>query len=106
MKIIQMQQGITGSAALLLFLVSTSSLSWAKEVHKCTINGAVSYQSRPCPNGTADKAFQPQTIRKTQPQVQPRPASNGTTNEIPDTVEGKKRSMAIAQEAYQMTKER
>jgi hypothetical protein len=35
-----------------------------------------------------------------------RHSGNGTSNEIPDTVEGKKKSLAIAQEAYKQTKNR
>lgn len=107
---------------------------FAKNVHKCVVNGSVTYQSRPCA-GTVERNPQQQMQQKlvqrtatqnakmreleklNQAQTAPEPvhqysqsqhlqrrSDNGTSNQIPDTVEGKKRSLAIAQDAYQKTK--
>ena len=105
---------------------------FAKNVHKCVVNGSVTYQSRPCA-GTIERNPQQQMQQKlvqrtvtqnakmreleklNQAQAQPvhqysqaqhlqRHSDNGTKNQIPDTVEGKKRSLAIAQDAYQKAK--
>ncbi len=106
----------------------------AKDVHKCIVNGSVTYQSRPCV-GTITRnpqqQMQQKLVQKTatqnakmkeleklnQSQAQPvhqysqaqhlqRHSDNGTKNQIPDTVDGKKKSLALAQEAYQKTKDR
>lgn len=101
----------------------------AGNVYKCNQNGSTVYQSRPCPGTTADTAFQKQngynnsqtTISRqyqqaqrqqvekqqnVQQQTKQAVTNNGTGNTIPDTAEGKKKSLAIAQEAYQQTKNR
>ena len=77
------------------------------------------------PSATTDAAFQKQngynssqtTISRQYQQAQRQQAEKqqnapqqikqvGTSNAIPDTAEGKKKSLAIAQEAYQQTKNR
>ncbi|MCG2607529.1 hypothetical protein LZZ98_03015 [Acinetobacter sp. SM34] len=79
----------------------------AGNVYKCNQNGATVYQSKPCPGKTADADFQRENrVQIKSNQAYPQPAKNGTTNEIPDTMDGKKKSLAIAQEAYRMTKDR
>ena len=107
---------------------------FAKDVHKCIVNGSVTYQSRPCagaitPNQkqqmqqklvqrTASQNAKTRELQKlNQAQAQPvhqysqsqhlqRRSDNGTSNQIPDSVEGKKKSLALAQDAYQKTKNR
>lgn len=114
-------------ASLMIFVfLGITVTAEASDVHKCVNKGTVTYQSRPCagkiiPNPqqqyqkqlTQRKANQDAkqqapdvSSRYSQQQHLQRKSGNGTSNEIPDTVEGKKKSMAIAQDAYKMTKDR
>lgn len=113
---------------LVILALGISHHVFAKDVHKCVVKGSVTYQSRPCA-GTAAVNPQQQLQQKltqrtanqtsiqqqktqsemhqySQQQHLQRHSGNGTSNEIPDTVEGKKKSLAIAQEAYKQTKNR
>lgn len=92
----------------ILILLGMPCLAQAGAVYKCNLKGSIIYQSKPCPGATADANFQQEQRRlygQTRASSQPK-AKNGTTNEIADTDEGKKKSLAIAQDAYKMTKER
>ncbi|RKG38543.1 DUF4124 domain-containing protein [Acinetobacter rongchengensis] len=114
-------------ASLMIFVfLGITITAEAGDVHKCVNKGTVTYQSRPCagkviPN--PQQQYQKQLTQRTanqdvkqkapdvssrysQQQHLQRKSGNGTSNEIPDTVEGKKKSMAIAQDAYKMTKDR
>ena len=115
-------------AGLMFFVfLGISVTAEASEVYKCVNKGTVTYQARPCagkviPNPqqqyqkqltqrTANQDVKQQqapavSSRYSQQQHLQRKSGNGTSNEIPDTVEGKKKSMAIAQDAYKMTKDR
>ncbi|KAF1025353.1 MAG: hypothetical protein GAK29_01967 [Acinetobacter bereziniae] len=112
---------------LVILALGFSHHALAKEVYKCVVKGSVTYQSRPCA-GTAtvnpqqqlqqkltqrtatqnsqQVRSQPEMHKYSQQQHLQRHSSNGTINEIPDTVEGKKKSLAIAQAAYQSAKDR
>ena len=107
---------------------------FANNVHKCIVNGSVTYQSRPCAGSIAlnpQQQMQQKLVQKTanqnakmkeleklnQTQAQSAPrysqsqhlqrhSQNGTTNQIPDTIDGKKKGLAIAQDAYEKTKNR
>lgn len=114
-------------AGLLVLAIVMTQITFAKEVHKCVVNGSVTYQSRPCA-GSIPQSQQLQLQKKlsertvnqhvqkivkpsvdsqySQSQHLQRSAGNGTSNEIPDTVEGKKRSLALAQDAYNKSKNR
>ena len=115
------------NAWTLALCLGMSVSAHAGNVYKCNQNGSTVYQSRPCPGVTTDAAFkkqndnsqttisrqyqqaQRQQIEKqqnAQQQTKQAIANNGTSNQIPDTAEGKKQSLAIAQEAYQQTKNR
>ncbi|QXW24928.1 hypothetical protein KXJ74_11215 [Acinetobacter johnsonii] len=91
----------------ILILLGMPCLAQAGAVYKCNLKGSIIYQSKPCPGVTADTNFQKEQrlYGQTRTSSQPK-AKNGTTNEIADTEDGKKKSLAIAQDAYKMTKER
>lgn len=115
---------------ILFFALGVSQHVLAKDVHKCENNGSVTYQTRPCAGAirpsqqlemqkklaqkTANQNAKMQQIVQasqseqlySQQQHLQRKTENRTSNEIADTVEGKKKSLAIAQEAYKMTKNR
>ena len=91
----------------ILLLLAMPVLAQAGAVYKCNIKGSVIYQSKPCSGATADARFQQeQRLYSRTAASSPPKAKNGASNEIPDTEEGKKKSLAIAQEAYQSAKER
>ena len=114
-------------AGLMFFVfLGISVTAEASEVYKCVNKGTVTYQARPCagkvipnPQQQYQKMLSQRTANQDAKQKAPdvssrysqqqhlqRKSGNGTSNEIADTVEGKKTSMAIAQDAYQMTKNR
>lgn len=115
-------------AGLLILAMVMTQVSFAKEVHKCVVKGSVTYQARPCA-GSIPQSQQLQLQKKlsektvnqhiqktvkvpsadsqySQQQHLQRHVGNRTSNEIPDTAEGKKRSLALAQDAYNKTKNR
>ena len=88
---------------LAILILGIPCLAQAGAVYKCNVKGSTVYQAKPCPVGTTDVQFQreqrPRNYSIPTPAPKPK-AANGTSNEIPDTEEGKKKSLAIAQEAY------
>lgn len=119
---------VVKKVVLVVLAIGFSHHVLAKEVHKCVVKGSVTYQSRPCAgmavpnpqqqlqqkltqrtatqNSQQNVKSQPEMHKYSQQQHLQRHSSNGTSNEIPDTVEGKKKSLAIAQAAYQSAKDR
>ena len=114
---------------VLALCLGMSVSAHAGNVYKCNQKGSTVYQSKPCLGATMDEAFQKQngynnsqtTISRQYQQAQRQQvekqqnvqqqtkqtiANNGTSNTISDTAEGKKKSLAIAQEEYQQTKNR
>lgn len=86
---------------LAILILGVPCFAQAGAVYKCNVKGSTVYQAKPCPVGTADVQFQrEQRPRNYSVPAPKQKAANGTSNEIPDTVEGKKKSLAIAQEAY------
>ncbi len=93
-------------SGIILLLLGMPFLAHAGAVYKCNIKGSVIYQSKPCPGATADARFQKEQRLYGHVSAPSQPkAKNGTSNEIPETEEGKKKGLAIAQEAYKTTKE-
>lgn len=91
----------------IFILLGIPFLTQAGTVYKCNNKGATVYQSKPCPGATVDANFQrEQRIQNQSNSAYQQRTTNGTSNEIAETAEGKKRSLAIAQEAYRITKER
>jgi len=112
---------------MLFILIGISHSVFAKDVHKCTVNGAVIYQAKPCA-GTIKPSKQLQMQRKlaertasqnakmgafvhnqtdsqfTTQQNSKRLVGNGTTNTILDTVEEKKKNLVNSDDVYRMTK--
>lgn len=124
---------VLNKLVLAILALGISHSVFAKTVHKCVLNGSITYQSRPCP-GTVEanpqqkmqqklaqktatqnikmkelaklNQAQAQSHKYSQQQHLQQRSSNGTSNEIAETVEGKKKGLAIAQDAYQQTKNR
>ncbi|OTG66579.1 DUF4124 domain-containing protein [Acinetobacter silvestris] len=103
--------------SLMIFLfLGVSTIAQADSVYKCENKGTITYQSRPCPSAIIKPNLHKQIQEKKQNQFEAEhysqqkhlqhSSSNGTSNEIADTEAGKKKSLAIAQEAYRMTKNR
>ncbi|WP_288402198.1 hypothetical protein [uncultured Acinetobacter sp.] len=85
---------------LILFMV-VSNMVVAGEIYKCTIKGAVTYQAKPC-SGIGSKLNIPQAYS-------PNTSKEGMqekTSGAKESDAAKKAGLAIAQEAYQMTKNR
>lgn len=113
-------------SVMFFLFFGVSAIVQAGGVYKCENKGTVIYQSRPCPGAAI--APNPQQQMQQQKHIQEQKqnqqhnlpeakhysqqqhlqhrSSNGTSNEIPDTEAGKKKSLAIAQEAYRMTQNR
>ena len=91
----------------LIFLIAMTNMGFAGDIYKCTINGAVVYQAKPC-KGVGNKLDIPQAYNpkgnhnsnasKKNTQVE--------ANTVQESDAAKKAGLAIAQEAYQMTKNR
>lgn len=92
---------------VLIFLIAMTNMAFAGDIYKCTINGAVVYQAKSC-KGVGNKLDIPQAYNpkgnhnsnasKKNTQVE--------ANTVQESDAAKKAGLAIAQEAYQMTKNR
>lgn len=91
-----------------ILLLSIANVANAGDIYKCNINGSVTYQAKPC-KGTGTKLDLPQSPTTTKSNSN----SNASNNNVPtvnrenqESEASKKAGLAIAQEAYQMTKNR
>jgi hypothetical protein len=95
----------------LIMALGLGSPVFAQDIYKCTSSGETGYQSKPCKekgeliSGLRHHKTQSPATAYTLADEQ-QEAESYTSNAVPDTVEGKKKSLAIAQDAYRMTKER
>ncbi|WAU77831.1 hypothetical protein ACN19N_07165 [Acinetobacter sp. LF10] len=86
---------------VLIFLMVVCNTVFAGEIYKCTIKGAVTYQAKPC-SGTGSKLNIPQAYRSNTSKE----SIQEKTSDAKESDAAKKAGLAIAQEAYQMTKNR
>ncbi|ESK53986.1 hypothetical protein [Acinetobacter tjernbergiae] len=92
---------------VLIFLIAMTNTAFAGDIYKCTINGAVLYQAKPC-KGVGNKLDIPQAYNPKDGRNSSASKKNTQVeaNTVQESDAAKKAGLAIAQEAYQMTKNR